>query len=148
MMRILKKKKKIALIAHDLRKDDLLEWCRDHQTKLSHHELMATGTTGKILEKNLGLKVKKFQSGPLGGDQQIGALIAQKKVDMLIFFWDPLISMPHDPDIKAILRLATLWNIPVACNESTADFLISSVHFSRNYEASLKHIELYHSGRS
>ncbi len=143
MNRIIKKRKTIALIAHDLKKEDLILWCKNHKTKLSSHQLLATGTTGKFIQESLGLKVKCFQSGPIGGDQQIGALISEKKVDMLIFFWDPLMAMPHDPDIKAILRLATLWNIPVACNEATADFLLCSSLFKKDYQSNLKHIENY-----
>lgn len=145
--RKLKKNKVIALIAHDQRKGDMLEWCVAHKKKLKNHELIATGTTGKIIEQEIGLKVKCYQSGPLGGDQQIGALISKGKVSMLVFFWDPLSAMPHDPDVKAIIRLATLWNIPVACNRSTADFLISSELLNLEYQPKLNHIKSYLASR-
>jgi methylglyoxal synthase len=118
--------KKIALVAHDNKKVDLLEWARFNRTLLAHHEIYATGTTGLALERELGLTVNKLQSGPLGGDQQIGAKIADNIVNFLIFFWDPLEPMPHDPDVKALLRMAVVWNIPIACNRASADFMISS----------------------
>jgi methylglyoxal synthase len=116
----------IALIAHDNRKPDLIKWLNDHHDVLKNCSLVTTGTTGLLIEKSTDLKVKRVQSGPLGGDIQIGARIAEGTVDLLIFFWDPLEPMSHDPDIKALLRLATLWNIPVACNKSTADFIVHS----------------------
>lgn len=116
----------IALIAHDNRKPDLISWLKHHGPALSNCSFTTTGTTGKLIEAQTELSVNAVQSGPLGGDQQIGALIAEGKIDLLIFFWDPLEPMSHDPDIKALLRLATLWNIPVACNKSTADFIIHS----------------------
>lgn len=125
--------KKIALIAHDNKKQDLVEWARYNCDLLAHHVLYATGTTGELLEKVLGLKVTKFQSGPLGGDQQIGARIVEGEMDFLIFFWDPLEPLPHDPDIKALLRLAVVWNIPVACNRASADFMISSPLMDEEY---------------
>lgn len=122
----LHKDKKIALVAHDHLKADLVEWVKFNKVLLSHHTIFATGTTGGLVEKVLGTPVHKFQSGPLGGDQQIGSAIVTGEIDFLIFFWDPLAQAPHDPDVKALLRLAAVWNIPVACNRSTADFLISS----------------------
>ena len=126
--------KKIALVAHDNKKLDLLEWAKFNRGTLSKHILFATGTTGKVLEKELGLKIKKLQSGPLGGDQQIGSMIVNNEIDFLIFFWDPLEQMPHDPDVKALLRLASVWNIPVASDRASADFLISSPLMEVAYE--------------
>ena len=127
-------KKRIALIAHDHKKDDLVEWALFNESKLAQCMLMATGTTGGLLEKALDRQVTKLNSGPFGGDQQIGALISEGKVDALIFFWDPLHPLPHDQDIKALLRIAVLWNIPVACNRTTADYIISSPLFFGEYE--------------
>ncbi len=126
--------KRIALIAHDNKKSDLLDWARFNRGTLSRHFLFGTGTTGELLAKELDLPVTRFASGPLGGDQQIGAAIAEGKLDLLIFFWDPLEPQPHDPDIKALLRLAVLYNIPTACNRSTADFIISSPLMEREYD--------------
>ena len=131
------KKKNIALIAHDERKQDLLDWVKFNQGTLSKHNLFGTGSTGSLISRELGLKVKTFLSGPLGGDQQIGAKITEKQIDFLIFFWDPLESHPHDPDVKALLRIAVVWNIPVACNRASADFMISSELMSEEYPRSV-----------
>src|SRR5215469_7552830 len=124
----------IAVIAHDNKKGDLTEWARFNRAALSQHDLVATGTTGQLLVDELGLPVTCLRSGPLGGDQQIGARIADGDVDILVFFWDPLEPYPHDPDVKALLRLAVAWNIPVACNRASADFVISSPLFARCYD--------------
>ena len=118
--------KKIALVAHDNKKQDLVEWAKFNRDLLAHHQVYATGTTGEILERELGFKITKLQSGPLGGDQQVGAMIVEDEINFLIFFWDPLEPMPHDPDVKALLRMAAVWNIPIACNRASADFMISS----------------------
>jgi methylglyoxal synthase len=125
--------KKIALVAHDNKKGDLLQWAKYNSVLLAHHELYATGTTGTALERELGLKVNRLQSGPLGGDQQIGARIVDNEIDFLIFFWDPLEPQPHDPDVKALLRMAVVWNIPIACNRASADFMISSPLMDAEY---------------
>lgn len=130
-------RKRIALIAHDDRKQDLLEWARFNKGKLGRHDLYATGTTGTLLRRELGLPVHTFLSGPLGGDQQVGAKIAENAIDVLIFFWDPLETHPHDPDVRALLRLAVLQNIPVAMNRSSADFIFSSPLMDTDYERQL-----------
>ncbi|MEO0000425.1 MAG: hypothetical protein RL766_471 [Bacteroidota bacterium] len=131
--RLLDARKCIALVAHDNKKKELIEWAVYNKTALARHELVATGTTGRLLEESLDRSIKKLLSGPLGGDQQIGALIAEGKVDVLIFFWDPMEAQPHDPDIKALLRLAVTWNIPFACDRATADFMLTSPLMHANY---------------
>ena len=135
--------KNIALVAHDNMKPDLIAWCKKYTSKLANHTLYATGTTGNLLQKETGLPITSLISGPLGGDQQIGALITEQKVDMMVFFWDPLEAQPHDPDVKALLRLAAVWNIPVACNQASADFLITSSLFDESYEKSVPDYNKY-----
>ena len=139
----MKEKKRIALIAHDNKKGDLLEWAKYNKGLLAQHEIYSTGTTGKILEKDLGIPIIKLQSGPLGGDQQIGAKIAEGNIDFLIFFWDPLEPHPHDPDVKALLRIAVVWNVPIACNRASADFMFSSTLMSSSYERMFPDYEKY-----
>ncbi len=130
----MEKKKRIALVAHDNTKPDLLEWAKDNKDRLAHHELFATGSTGKLLEDELNVQIHKLTSGPLGGDQQIGAMISQGEIDFLVFFWDPLEPLPHDPDVKALLRMAVLWNIPLACDKASADFIITSPLMDGEYQ--------------
>jgi methylglyoxal synthase len=127
-------KKRIALIAHDSRKDDLLEWVGYNRAVLHEHELCATGTTGALVEQRWKLPVTRFKSGPLGGDQQVGAKIAAGEIDVLVFFWDPLEPHPHEPDVRALLRVAVLYNIPIACNRATADFIVASPLVHVEYE--------------
>lgn len=131
--RTLSARKRIALVAHDNKKKELIEWAIYNKTTLARHELFATGTTGKLLEDALDRSIKKLLSGPMGGDQQIGAMIAEGEIDALIFFWDPMEAQPHDPDIKALLRLAVTWNIPFACDRATADFLFTSPLMHQEY---------------
>jgi methylglyoxal synthase len=136
-------RKKIALVAHDHKKQALVEWAKFNRDLLVHHQVYATGTTGKILERELGLEIVKLQSGPLGGDQQVGAKIVDGEIDFLIFFWDPLEPMPHDPDVKALLRMAVVWNIPIACNRASADFIISSPLMNEEYDRLVPDYEGY-----
>ena len=135
--RLMQAQKKIALVAHDGRKKDLLEWVQFNRGTLSQHHLFATGSTGALLMEETGLSIHRFMSGPLGGDMQIGSKIAEGEIDFLVFFWDPLEPQPHDPDVKALLRLAVLYNIPTASNRATADFLISSPFMGEPYQRSL-----------
>lgn len=141
--RLLQPRKRIALVAHDNKKTDLIDWADYNKAHLARHELIATGTTGKLLEDKLDRPVKKLLSGPLGGDQQIGAMIAEGTVDVLIFFWDPMQAQPHDPDIKALLRLAVTWNIPFACDRATADFIFTSSLMHEEYEQQLPDYNTY-----
>ena len=139
----MKSRKRIALVAHDNKKKDLLEWVRFNRALLVRHDLFATGTTGSLLEAELEIPVVKLMSGPLGDDQQIGAKIAEGLIDFLIFFWDPLEPHPHDPDVKALLRISVVWNTPVACNRASADFMISSPLMSEEYEQLLPDYQSY-----
>ncbi|MBD0296392.1 MAG: methylglyoxal synthase [Flavisolibacter sp.] len=132
-IRTLSNSKNIALVAHDKKKRDLIDWAEHNRQVLSKHHLIATGTTGKLLEEKLNVPVHKLLSGPLGGDQQMGAMIADGKIDFMVFFWDPMEAQPHDSDVKALLRLAVAWNILIACNRSTADFILTSALMQEDY---------------
>ncbi|AZC32934.1 methylglyoxal synthase [Pseudomonas chlororaphis] len=140
-------RKRIALVAHDHCKSFLLDWAERQKDRLAEHDLLATGTTGQLLHKRLGLPMESMISGPLGGDQQLGARIAEQRVDMLVFFWDPFEPQPHDPDIKALLRVAAVWNIPVACNECSADYLLSSPLMEQAHSYRIPDYPAYLSGR-
>ena len=132
--RVITTAKRIALVAHDKRKDELLSWAKKNREGLSRHVLVGTGTTSTLIEKALRLPVEKLVTGPLGGDQQLGAMIAQEKMDLVLFFWDPLEAQPHDSNVKALIRLAVVWNIIVACNITTADFVFASPLMNLDYE--------------
>jgi methylglyoxal synthase len=140
---MIERQKRIALVAHDNKKDDMLEWVTHNRKLLSQHKLFATGTTGKLLRQTVGLDIDILQSGPLGGDQQIGARIAEGEINFLIFFWDPLEAQPHDPDVRALLRMAAVWNIPVATTRASADFMITSPLMDEKYERVLTDYEEY-----
>jgi methylglyoxal synthase len=135
------RRKRIALIAHDNLKPDILEWATYNRGTLSRHDLFGTGTTGRMISAELGLTVHRFRSGPLGGDQQVGASVAEGKIDFIIFFWDPLAPHPHDVDVKALLRVAVVYNVPIACNRATADFLLSSPLMDEEYERRLPDLD-------
>ena len=141
--RTLPARKHIALVAHDHCKDMLMKWVQRHRDCLAQHTLSATGTTGNLVQRATGLEVKAMLSGPMGGDQQLGGLIAEKKIDMMIFFWDPMNAAPHDPDVKALMRIATVWNIPVAINQSSADFLLTSSLFDQEISIDIPDYEGY-----
>ena len=134
MARLVKDIKRIALIAHDNMKEGLIDWCMQHKAALERHDLCGTGTTSRLIQESTGLRVKSFLSGPLGGDQQIGASLAEGRLDMVIFFSDPLTAQPHDPDVKALLRIAQVYDVPIALNRSSADFFVTSPNFARAYE--------------
>lgn len=141
--RIMESRKRIALVAHDNKKAELIEWAIFNRSTLAKHRLYATGTTGSLIEEELDQSVTKLQSGPLGGDLQIGAMIAEGKLDVLIFFWDPMEAQPHDPDIKALLRISVTWNIPIACDRATADFVLTSPLMHQTYEPVIDDYSVY-----
>ena len=135
------KRKRIALVAHDHKKAELVGWAKRHRDLLATHELLATGTTGAMIEKETKLPVEKMRSGPLGGDLEIGALVSEGTIDVLVFFWDPLAAQPHDPDVRALLRIAVVWNIPVVTNMASADFLFSSPFMQAEYQRQIPDYE-------
>ena len=141
--RIMESRKRIALVAHDNKKAELIEWAIFNRSTLAKHRLYATGTTGTLIEEELDQSVTKLQSGPLGGDLQIGAMIAEGKLDVLIFFWDPMEAQPHDPDIKALLRISVTWNIPIACDRATADFVLTSPLMHQTYQPVIEDYSVY-----
>lgn len=143
-VRKLNSQKRIALVAHDNKKAEMVEWAVNNKHILSRHRLYATGTTGTLVENALDQSVTKFMSGPLGGDQQVGSKLAEGKIDILIFFWDPMQAQPHDPDVRALLRLAVVWNIPVACDRATADFIFTSPLMHEEYETILPGLHHLH----
>ena len=136
-------KKTIALVAHDHKKDELIAWVEKHKDELKKHHLLATATTGKLIENKLGVNVDKVLSGPLGGDQQVGSMIATGEIQMVIFFWDPMEAQPHDSDVKALLRLGVVWNIPMACNPATADYVLHSTLMTTEYDAAMTDYTYY-----
>lgn len=145
--RKLRARKRIALVAHDNKKQELIEWAAYNKEVLGRHDLFATGTTGSLLEQATGLSITKLMSGPMGGDQQLGAMIAEEKIGVVIFFWDPMEAQPHDPDVKALLRICVVWNIPIANDRATADFLITSPLMHQEYEALMTDYSKYLSRR-
>ena len=136
-------RKRIALVAHDNQKDELIDWAQHNHDLLSRHTLFATGTTGRVIHEHTGLEINRMQSGPLGGDQQIGAKISLGEIDFLIFFWDPLSPHPHDPDVTALLRMAVIWNIPLACNRASADYIITSPLMEGQYDRAIPDFQSY-----